>query len=45
MRQGKKQKKKLQARIGDWERIQGTHSEKKCVVNKSSFTKPGSNKK
>lgn len=35
----------LEARIKDWEAIKGTHSEKECTVNRSSFKKPGSLKK
>lgn len=44
-KQGKKQTRRLNARIKDWGNIKGTHSEKECTVNKSSFRKPGSNRK
>jgi hypothetical protein len=43
----RKQAARLAARIKDWEGISGgtKASEKKIRVNKSEFTKPGSNKK
>ena len=44
-RQGKKQSRRLAARVKDWQDLRGNHSEKECVINKSSFRKPGSNKK
>jgi hypothetical protein len=41
-----KQKLRLKARIQDWENIRGQEAtEKKKFVNRSCFTKPGSNKK
>jgi len=40
-----KSQRRLEGRIKDWENIKGTHSEKECTVNRSSFRKPGSNKK
>lgn len=45
MKKAKKLKRRLAARIKDWDAIKGTHSEKQCTINKSSFTKPGSNAK
>lgn len=45
-----KQKTRLDRRIADWEKIGGVVSKNKKgntvnIVNKCSFTKPGSNKK
>ena len=41
-----KAQRRLAARVQGWKEIKGgTHSEKECVVNRSSFRKPGSNSK
>jgi hypothetical protein len=47
MKQAKKKKIRLKNRIIDWENIKGqkTGDGKYILVNKSSFTKPGSNNK
>lgn len=43
---GSKQKKKLKARQDGWENMRfDNKSEKKGFINKSCFTKPGSNTK
>lgn len=42
----RKAKRRLEARIRDWESIRGDLSTPKIkLVNKSAFTKPGSNSK
>lgn len=46
MAKGRKQKASLAARIKDWDNLRGDeYVKKKKMVGRSSFTKPGSNKK
>lgn len=46
-RQGKKQAKRLAARIKDWESMKDTvdNTNKKGIYNETYYRKPGSNKK